>query len=138
MARWTCPVCQRQFGRTKQAHECAPAMSLEEYLSTGPPHERPVVEAVLAHLETVGPVYIEPVSVGILLKHQRSFAELRPMVRWEALSFALPRRLESDRIARRMPSKGPTTWHVVNLRTPEELDADVRGWLTEAYLAAAH
>ena len=110
-------------------------MSLDEYLSTGPPHERPVVEAVLAHLDAVGPVYVEPVSVGILLKHQRSFAELRPMVRWEALSFGLPRRLESDRIARRMPS-GATTWHVVNLRTPEDFDADVRGWLTEAFLAA--
>src|SRR5947208_14545401 len=39
---WTCPACGRQFGRNKQSHECAPAMSLEEYFSTGPPHERPV------------------------------------------------------------------------------------------------
>ena len=95
-----------------------------------------MVEVVLAHLRSVGPVHIEPVSVGILLKHERSFAELRPMVRWEALSFALPRRVDSDRFARRIPTKGPSTWYVVNLRTPDEFDADVRGWLTEAYLAA--
>ena len=107
MARWTCPTCQRQFGRTKQAHECAPAMSLEEYLSTGPPHERPVVEVVLAHLRSVGPVHIEPVSVGILLKHQRSFGELRPMVRWEALSFALPRRVDEQPHRPPHPDQGP-------------------------------
>jgi hypothetical protein len=113
-------------------------MSLEEYLSTGPPHEPPVVEVVLDHLRSLGPVHIEPVSVGILLKHERSFAELRPMVRWEALSFALPRRLASDRIARRMPGSGTTTWHVVNLRTPSEFDQPVQEWLTEAYLTAGH
>lgn len=107
-------------------------MSLDEYLATAPPHEPPVVAAVLAHLEDLGPVHVEPVSVGILLKRAQSFAELRPMVRWEALMLKMPRRLDSSRIARR-----PTgAWHVVNLRTAAEVDDQVRGWLTEAYLAA--
>ncbi len=73
MPRWVCPECGRQFGRTKQGHECAPAMSVEEYFSTGPPFERPVFDAVMAHLATVGPVHIEPVSVGIFLKRSRTF-----------------------------------------------------------------
>ena len=47
---WTCPQCQRQFARNRQGHECAPAMSLEEYFSTGPPFERPVFDAVMEHL----------------------------------------------------------------------------------------
>ena len=42
--RWTCPECGRQFGRTNQAHECAPALSIEEYFSTGPEWERPIFE----------------------------------------------------------------------------------------------
>ena len=33
---WVCPKCQRQFGRVKQGHECSPAMTLDEYFSTGP------------------------------------------------------------------------------------------------------
>src|SRR4051812_576471 len=33
---WTCPSCQRQFARSRQGHDCAPAMTLEEYFSTGP------------------------------------------------------------------------------------------------------
>ncbi|HWI03138.1 MAG TPA: hypothetical protein VNT52_04820, partial [Acidimicrobiales bacterium] len=55
-AGWSCPRCGRRFRRRGQSHECAPAMALEEYFSTGPSHERPVFEAVMAHLETVGPV----------------------------------------------------------------------------------
>jgi hypothetical protein len=105
---WTCPECGRQFGRKRQGHECAPALSLEEYFSTGPAHERPVFEAVLRHLETVGPVHVEPVSVGIFLKRSRTFAELRPMQHWVALWFGLPRRVQHRTIT--------------------------RGWLTEAYL----
>jgi hypothetical protein len=100
MAAWTCPECKRRFGRRNQGHECAPAMTLEQYFSTGPDRERPIFDAVMAHLDSVGPVHVEPVSVGIFLKRSRSFAELRPMVRWVALSFSLPRRLTSSRIAR--------------------------------------
>jgi hypothetical protein len=107
-------------------------MPLEEYLATAPPHEPPVVEAVLAHLHGLGELHVEPVSVGIFLKRAQSFAELRPMVRWEALAFKYPGRLASRRIAR----KPQGAWHVVNLHTPEDYDDEVRGWLTEAYLAA--
>ena len=51
---WTCPECKRLFGRTRQSHECAPAMTLDEYFSTGPPFERPVFDAVMDYLETLG------------------------------------------------------------------------------------
>jgi hypothetical protein len=135
MPIWVCPRCQRQFGRQRQSHECAPAMTLEEYFSTGPARERPIYEVVAAHLEALGPIHVEPVSVGIFIKRSRTFVELRPKVKWEALSFALPRVEDSSRIARRMRS-GSTTYHVVNLYGPDDVDDQVREWLTESYLAA--
>ena len=64
-------------------------MSLEDYFATGPAHERPVFDAVISHLRQVGPVHVEPVSVGIFLKKSRTFAELRPMTKWVAVSFSL-------------------------------------------------
>src|SRR4029079_8896030 len=98
---WKCPECGRQFGRRNQSHECAPAMTLEEYFSTGPERERPIFEAVSGYLETLGPMHVEPVSVGIFIKRGRSFVELRPKVRWVAMSFPLPYVLDHARIARR-------------------------------------
>ena len=71
MARWTCPACERQFGRQSQGDECAPSMTIEDYFATGPPHERPVFEAVNQHLQQLGGVYVEPVSVGIFFKISR-------------------------------------------------------------------
>jgi hypothetical protein len=131
---WTCPTCGRQFGRKGQSHECAPAITLEEYFSTGPERERPIFEAVLRHVETLGPIHVEPVSVGIFLKRSRTFAELRPRQKWEELSFGLPHRVVHPRITRTMAGSGPRTYHGVRLYGPEDGDQQVCDWLTEAYL----
>jgi hypothetical protein len=136
MSTWTCPKCGRSFDRKGQTHECAPAMTLDEYLSAGPPHERPVVEAVLAHIRSLGPVTIEPVSVGVLVKARRTFVELRPMSRWEAVWFVLPRRVEHPRIARVMRASNELTSHAVNARSADDIDEQVRDWLSEAYLSS--
>ena len=100
----------------------------------GPPHEREIFEAVLEHLESLGPIHVEPVAVGIFLKcEQSSLVELRPKQRWVALSFPFSWVIDHARIVRTMRSGG-TTYHVVNLRTPADLDDTVRAWLAEAYL----
>jgi hypothetical protein len=109
-------------------------MTLAEYFATGPAHERPVFDEVMEHLDSVGPVHVEPVSVGIFLKRARTFAQLRPMQRWVALSFSLPRVVHHPRISRKPISHGGRYYHVVNVRSPDDLDDDIRGWLTEAYL----
>lgn len=134
MPKWVCPDCGRQFGRNKQSHECAPAMSLDEYFSTGPERERPIFEAVMGHLDSVGSVHVEPVSVGIFLKKSKTFAELRPRRDWVALSFSLSRVVDHPRIARKVVNYNKRYYHVVNLRGPEDLDDDIRSWLTESYL----
>jgi hypothetical protein len=111
-------------------------MSLEEYFSTGPPHERPIFEAVMGHLDEVGPVHVEPVSVGIFLKRARAFAQLRPMQRWVALSFSLPRQVHHPRITRKVVAYGGGYYHVANLRSPGDFDDELRDFVTEAYLNA--
>jgi hypothetical protein len=134
MAAWTCSECGRQFGRNKQSHECSPAMTLTEYFSTGPPIEKPIFDAVYAHLDTLGPVHVEPVSVGIFFKQPRKFAQLRPMTKWVALSFSLTHKVDHRLMSRKPIAHGGHYYHVINLRGPEDVDDQIRGWLTEAYL----
>lgn len=136
MPAWVCPKCQRQFARVRQGHECAPAMDLDEYFSTGPERERPIYEAVMARLVDVGPVHVEPVSVGIFLKRATSFAQLRPMTRWVALSFSLRRTVAHPLIRRKPISYSGKYHHVVNLTGPDDVDDRIADWLVEAYLAS--
>ena len=111
-------------------------MTVEEYFATGPPHERPVFEVVMGHLDTVGPVHVEPVSVGIFLKNVGKFAELRPMRHWVALWFSLARPVRHRTIVRKVVAWGGRYVHVANLAGPSDFDAELAGWLTEAYLDA--
>lgn len=133
MGAWTCPACRRRFARANQGHECAPALTPEEYFRTGPPHERPVFEAVLRFAETLGPVHVEPVSVGIFLKRDRTFVELRPMQRWVAVCFSLPRRASHRLIVRKPLPHGGRWYHVANVSSPADLDDALLGLLAEAY-----
>jgi hypothetical protein len=136
MPAWKCPECGRQFARVRQGHECSPAMSLDEYFSTGPPHERPVFDAIMARLDDIGPIHVEPVSVGIFLKRARSFAELRPRERWVAVTFSLPRREQHRTITRKVMVSGGQFWHVANVRGPEDVDDALGDLLVEAYFSS--
>jgi hypothetical protein len=121
------------FGRAGQSHDCAPGLTLEEYFATGPSHERPIFDVVMAYLETLGPVHTDIVSVGIFLKNPRKFAELRPKDRWVAISFALRRRAAHPTITRKVIEYGARFWHVANVPTADEVDADLLALLAEAY-----
>ena len=112
-------------------------MTLDEYFSTGPAHERPVFDAVMLHLASLGPVHIEPVSVGIFLKNPRKVAELRPMQHWVAVSFTLARTARHRTIVRKVLRYGGRYFHVANVAVPADLDAELLDLLTEAYELAA-
>ncbi|MBE0609972.1 MAG: hypothetical protein IH609_11355 [Dehalococcoidia bacterium] len=136
METWSCPACGREFGK-RQAHVCAPAQPVDAYFSERPPVEREIFEAVREHLESLGPVIVEPVGVGILFKRKRTFVELRPMTRWVALSFGLNRRAEHARITRTTKTNTARTYHRVRLTSPADIDDAVREWLTESYIEFA-
>lgn len=133
---WECPDCKRRFGRTNQGHECAPAMTVEEFFETGPAFERPIFERVRDHLQTLDAnIWFEPVSVGIFFKRRSVFVSLRTMNKWIAVSFNLTRKLEHDRLSRKVVEHGGRFFHVVNVRTVDEIDDVLLDWLTEAWHA---
>ena len=108
-------------------------MTLDEYFATGPAHERPIFEAVIKHVKKLGPVHIEPVSVGIILKNPRCFAQLRPKDKWVALWFSLPRKVTHPTITRKVVQYQGRFHHVANVRSADEVDDALLSYLTDAY-----
>lgn len=133
---WTCPACDRQFGKANQHHECAPAMNVEEYFESGPAFERPIFEAVWDHLKMLErDIYFEPVSVGIFFKRRSTFVQLRTMTKWVAVCFNLMRKLESERLSRKVVAHSGKFYHVVNVRSADEVDTELLDWIAEAWAA---
>jgi hypothetical protein len=111
-------------------------MSVDAYFVDRPTWERPIFEAIREHLEMVGDVRIEAVSVGVFFKRSYTFAELRPQRQRLVLSLLLSRRFKHDRIARSLHASGLRSAYFIHLRAPADLDDEVRDWLTEAYLTS--
>lgn len=133
---WICPKCKRQFGRREQSHVCVPAMTPDEYYADLPAFHREVHEAVVEHLRSEGEIHVETVGVGVLIKHGRTIVELRPMHKWLALSFVLPRMVKHPRITRTMPVHEDTTSHVVRIFSVDDIDDQVYEWLSESMAAS--
>ena len=133
MTAWTCPACGREFGKQGQSHVCAPAVPVDVYFAGRPESEREIFEAIRGHLQSLGDVITEAVSIGILFKRGRTFAELRPKKRWVALNFGLTRRLDHPRITRTTPLLGGGAWHGTRITAAAEFDGELQAWLTESY-----
>lgn len=109
-------------------------MPLDDWFVGRPAEHRAIYEAVADHLRAVGPIVVDAADVGILIKRTRTFAELRPKRGGLALSIILSRPLAHPRITRTVRASTKRTAYFVELTHPEDVDDDVRGWLTESYL----
>jgi hypothetical protein len=98
---------------------------------------RAVYDAILAHLVTLGPVHEDAVGVGVFLKRDRKLAEVRPRSRDVLLGLYLPRPVPDRRFSKVLGPSAPRVVHLLPLRDAAEVDEQVRGWLTEAFLHAS-
>jgi hypothetical protein len=133
VAVWVCPDCARPFGRKGQGHLCIPGTTVDEWFADEPAEHRAIHDAVAEHLELLGDVQIEAVAVGIFYKRGRTLAELRGRADHLGLTLILPDRIQSDRFSARGAMSGGRVYVKVPLRTPDDVDDEVREWLTVAW-----
>ena len=117
---WTCPECGRWFGK-RQAHFCEPGTTAEAWFKGRPPALRKIYDAVARHVRKLGPVHIEAVTIGFLIKRKSTIAELRPRRVGFGLSFVLRRELNDARVTRRIAMTGGCVYHVVPITKPSEI-----------------
>ena len=128
---WVCPRCDRPFGRPNRPHTCIPGMPLEVWLGERTEPQRRAAEAVLRVVRRHQGITVEAVSVGVLVKRERTIIELRSKQRWLDVAFITAQPIDSERIARVLPlARG--TYHAVHVRDAAEVDAELRGWLAAA------
>ncbi|MDX6390657.1 MAG: hypothetical protein QOJ73_1720 [Streptosporangiaceae bacterium] len=98
---------------------------------------RAVYDAIMAHLLDLGPVHEDAVGVGVFLKRDHKLAEVRPRSRDVSLALYLPRRVDHPRIGRVLGNSASRVVHLLLLREADDVDEQVRDWLTEAFLHAS-
>jgi len=131
---WTCPRCDRTFGRANRPHVCVAGLPIEVWLAERTDPQRRAAEAVLAVARRHRGLVIEAVDVGVLIKRVRTIVELRPRTRWLDLSFISGATLASPRIARTLEVSAGHAYFV-HLVDRADVDAELRGWLAAVFRA---
>ena len=130
---WVCPRCARPFANRNQTHTCAPLGDLAAHFEGSDPAVRAAFDAVLDTVAACGPVTVLPERTRIALQVRMSFAAFTARRHWLDGHVVLARRLESPRFRRVAAYSRRNVLHAFRLGGADDVDAEVRGWLVEAY-----
>jgi hypothetical protein len=130
---WVCARCARAFAARNQTHTCRPLADLDRHFAGKDPEVRQVFEAVLTEVRRLGPVTVLPQSTRIALQVRMSFAAFVARRHWLDGHVVLARRLASPRFRRVEEYSPRNVLHAFRLYGPDDVDAEVRSWLAEAY-----
>ena len=129
---WQCEKCGRVFANRNQSHACG-TYDLEHHFHEKSPEIRALFERALAVIQSLGPVRVLPEKTRIAFQVRMSIAQLTPRRRWIDGHVVLARRLEHPRF-RRIETFSPRNHlHTFRLTHPDDIDADFRAWMAEAY-----
>lgn len=130
---WRCPECGREFANRNQSHACG-RHDLDHHFAGKSAEIRAIYDAFVAAVQEIGPVIILPEKTRIAFQVRMSFAQLTPRREWVDGHLVLARRVEHPRF-RKVETFSPRNHlHAFRLSSPSEIDAQLRGWLAEAYL----
>jgi Domain of unknown function (DUF5655) len=97
------------------------------------PEIRALFDEFVAAVQQIGPVRVLPEKTRIAFQVRMSFAQLTPKSRWIDGHLVLARRLEHPRFRQIQTISPRNHVHTFRLSSRDDIDADFRSWLVEAY-----
>jgi transposase-like protein len=133
---WRCPKCGKYYVTRNLWHACA-RHTLAEHFARRDPKLRLLFDGIVGLLKRCGPLRVVPGKAGIAFQVRMRFGGVRVGRDRLRVAFVLPRRLDNPRVTG-MTAYSPRTFgHHVEIRSPADLDAELAGWLREAYRVGA-
>lgn len=129
---WVCPKCGAKLITPNLWHSCG-NFTLESLFAGSTPATLELARQYCAILESLGDVQVLPQKTRLTCVARVRFAGLTPRKDCFVASFALQRRLDSDRV-RKVEDYGPR-WqiHHVKVSSSLDLDEELRAWLQESH-----
>jgi hypothetical protein len=128
---WVCPVCGQRFVSRNMPHSCQ-VVGLERFFEGSALTD--VFERFVAAARANGAVTVNATTSRVTLQARMRFAGIdRPRKQFLVANFVLTRPVGSPRLSR--VEYVPPYYYVHRLRlaAPEDVDAELEGWLAEAY-----
>lgn len=129
---WTCPRCGNEFVNRNQYHSCK-RYELDALFEGKPALIRALYDRFHEMVMRCGPAKVLPYREKIGYMVRVRFAGAIPAARWLDVGFWLARRIESPRFRKIETIYPDAHTHLLRITDPSQLDAEVAGWLVEAY-----
>ena len=133
---WRCDLCGETFTTRNAMHSCG-RFSLDALFAKSAPHVRDMFERLQSMAAACGPIHTIPQKTRVVFQVRMRFLALYPRTSTLLCGFVFARRLEHPRFEKIL-SVGPRSHvHDLRLASLDEIDADVRRWMREAYASGA-
>jgi hypothetical protein len=130
-------MCGQRFVTRNMPHSCE-VVALDRFFESAAPALRDLFERFVDAARESGPVTVNATKSRIALQVRMRFAGiLRPRKQFLLANFVLTRPVESPRLARVEYVPPYYYVHRLRLHEPADIDAELRGWLAEAYEVGA-
>ena len=129
---WTCPECKRKFRSTNQSHSCMLA-DLDMHFRNKPDALLATYKKLLSVTQAFGPYDINVVQSAIFLKTKSTYVEVKTRKTHLILAFFLGREVTEFPMSRAVRMSKNKVAHELHLQHPDDIDAQVIGWLKESY-----
>lgn len=98
---------------------------------------RDLYDRLIALAEKLGPVEQDPKKTSIHLNRKTAFAGIAVRKEYLVITIKADRPFDSPRVCKSEQTSAQRFHHEVTLAKPEELDAELKGWLKDAYELSA-
>ena len=128
---WTCPACGRRFAKPNTQHVCE-RHSVSDHLAQATPKALQLYHALLTLAAECGEFFEEATKTAISLKTPRIFMAIGLKKTQLNCTIWLPEPIRHPRIRHNYPVGSLYAMHF-QIRSLDELDAELKGWLCQAY-----
>jgi hypothetical protein len=131
-ALWKCRKCGRLFANRNQFHFCT-RITVRQYLKGKTPRALLLYRKFVKLVRRCGPVIIFANKTRIGFQVRMAFADVLLKKNWLDAYVILAQRLENPRFTKIETLSPRNHIHYFRIRSADELDGEVLGWLREAY-----
>src|SRR5215813_15207568 len=129
---WTCPKCGARLASRKLLHSCG-RFTIEALFASAEPAVLRLARKFISIVKSLGDVQVIPQKTRLVFVARVRFAGIVPRKDHFIATFALRRKVRSNRVERHIDYGPRWQMHQVRIRTAAEIDHDLRGWLKESY-----
>ena len=133
---WRCPRCGRRFANRNQSHACSTRTPVD-FLAGKPTALVALFHQLVALAREQGPVTVIAHETKLSLQADTNFAGVTFRRESLLVELLLARPIEHPRLQPLPPHSQTSFAHLVRIARPAELDAELKGWLAEAYAIGA-